>query len=442
MFFRVRWGVGLGAALFAVAAMAGQASAKATWEDVGYNSGHVGFNATEKIINSRSTAKLANVGSFTSGDQIIYQPAIFGGMIYFRSGDGHLYADDMATKSPVWTLPYSSPATPWGFAVSKAALITNCTTTGSVSGLCAYNPKTGASLWTYALDNGNSYTPPTIDGNIVYFLSGGNEKDDTVDGGHLVSVDLKTGTERWRQWYCDDSPTCESFGGTPAVANGNIYVGCSGTKSYPDIKRTGLCAYKSTGKLIWDKQLGKDSGKHGTDGSGMVAAQGNTVYVVYNTNCNSCNYNIDVAAIDGGTGGTIWDSAIAGPLNGEAHALGAPVVGPDGSTYTAIGAPNGDQRVFALGPNGALLWSIDATINHLYGTPTLAGKTKGTVNGVLFFTCGAQGQGTTCALDASTGSLIWQSTDINVSFNYAPIVTGGAVYNTCGFQNICIYEPQ
>jgi outer membrane protein assembly factor BamB len=441
MNFRLGLTFALGATFVALA-LGEPANAKATWEDVGYNSGHVGFNATEKVINSRSTAKLANVGSFTSGDQIIYQPVIADGMIYFRSGDGHLYADDMATKAPVWTLPYGSPASPWGLAVSKDALITNCTTSGSVNGLCAYNPKTGASLWTYTLDNGGGYTPPTIDGNDVYFLSFGNESNDTVDGPHLVSLNVKTGAEHWRQWYCDDSPTCESFGGTPAAANGTIYVGCSGAKSYPDIKRTGLCAYKSTGKLIWDKQLGKDSSGKGTDGSGMVAAQGNTVYVAYMTNCNSCNYNIDVAAIDGTTGKPIWDTAVAGPLNGEAHALGAPVVGPDGSTYTVIGAPNGDQHVFALDPNGKQVWSIDATVNHLYGTPTLAGKTKGKVNGALFFTCGAQGQGTTCALDASTGALIWQSTDINVSFVYPPVVTGGAVYNTCGFQNICIYEPQ
>ena len=200
---RFGWAVGLGAAVFALVGGL-TAQAKPAWDDVGYNAGHTGIAAKEKTINSKTTVHLANAGSFTSNGPVIYQPVISGGMIYFRSGDGNLYADDMTTGQTVWSQPISSPNANWGEAVNKDRLVVNCVTTGNVNGLCAYDPKTGKKLWTYALDNGGGYSPPTIDGNAVYFLSSGNEKNDSVNGQHLVAVNLKDGSEIWRQWYCDD----------------------------------------------------------------------------------------------------------------------------------------------------------------------------------------------------------------------------------------------
>jgi outer membrane protein assembly factor BamB len=435
---RFGWALGLGAAFFALTGGI-PAQAKPTWDDVGYNAGHTSFSAKEKTINSRTTVHLANVGSFTSNGWVTYQPVISGGMIYFRSGDGNLYADDMTSGQTVWSQPISSPSANWGAAVNKDRLVVNCVTTGSVTGLCAYDPKTGKKLWTYALDNGSGYSPPTIDGDVVYFLSGGNELNGSVFGQHLVAVSLKDGSEIWRQWYCDDFPTCEGFGGTPAVVKGAIYVGCSGAARYPTVQVVGMCAFKSNGKLLWQQQLGKDSNGNGTDGAGLISAQGDAVYVTYKTNCNQCNYDIDVAEL-GGSGGFVWDTAIGGPFNGEDNATGAPVIGPDGSIYEAVDGST--PTVTALNANGSPQWTVDTTQNHLYGAPTLAGKPAKKTHGVLFFTCGAQNQGTTCALDAANGSLLWQSTDINVELPYPPLVTGGAVYNTCGFNNICIYAPQ
>jgi outer membrane protein assembly factor BamB len=442
MFFGRGLKVGLCVALLGVALTVGaSAKDKAAWAQSGNDSGHTGYAADAAGINSKTALKLANTGSYTSNGSIIYQPVIFDRMIYFRSGDGNFYAYDLATKQTVWSIPsYQSPASNWGFAVGKTALVTNCVTGNNISGLCGYNPKTGKALWTFMLDNGGVYTPPAIDGNTAYVLSWGAEKKGSVDAQHLVAVNLKTGKEIWRVWHCDDYPTCEGFGGTPAVVNGMVYVGCSGVSRYPQIQVVGACAFTAGGTFVWQHQLGNDSNNNGTDGSGLISAVGSNVYVAYKTNCNQCNYSVDVTALDGASGNTLWDTVIAGPYNGEANALGAPVVGPDGATYEAVGA-NDDLSVTSLSSSGASQWSVDTTNFHLYGAPTLAGKTKGSTHGALFFTCGAQNQGTTCALDASNGSMIWQSSDINVQFAFPPLVADGVVYNVCGFNNICIYEP-
>ena len=114
---------------------------------------------------------------------------------------------------------------------------------------------------------------------------------------------------------------------------------------------------------------------------------------------------------------------------------------PDGSTYAVIGEGGGDgaEQMFGLNANGSLRWT-DGNSVALYGTPTLVGKGK---KGVLFFSCATgQGTGTTCAFDATKGSFLWESPDTNDTPAYSPIVAGGVVYNSCGFDNICMYQPQ
>src|SRR6202000_485624 len=98
-----------------------------SWTEAGDGAGHTGYAADANGINAKSAPKLANVGSYDTNGPIIYQPVILDGTIYFRSGDGNLYAQDLATRQTVWSIPnYQSPANNWGFAASKAALVTDC----------------------------------------------------------------------------------------------------------------------------------------------------------------------------------------------------------------------------------------------------------------------------------------------------------------------------
>jgi hypothetical protein len=225
------------------------------------------------------------------------------------------------------------------------------------------------------------------------------------------------------------------------VDNGTIYVGCSGAARYPVIQVVGVCAFSSGGSVVWQYQLGRDSNGNGTDGNGNLVAQGGTVYAAYQTNCTPCNYSIDITALNGATGAPRWDTVLAGPFNGEAYPAGAPALGPDGSTYEVIGEGGGDgyEQLFALNSNGALRWK-DGNSVALSGTPTLVGKGK---KGALIFSCATgQGTGTTCAFGASNGSFLWESSDPDDEPAYSPVVTGGAVYNSCYFNNICVYTPQ
>jgi outer membrane protein assembly factor BamB len=440
---RLARAAGVAAAMLALGCALPAMAGNATWTQVGYNSGHTGYNSTEKKITAKNAAHLVNSGSFNTQGQIIEQPVIYKGMVYTRSGDGNLYAFNQKTGAIAWSIGnYASPIGPnWGMAAADDKLVVSCVTGDNTSGLCAYNAKSGKSLWTYGLTSGGGYSPPTIAGDTVYFLTSGAESGGSVKAQHLSAVNLKNGKEIWRIWYCDDYPTCEGFGGSPAVDNGVIYVGCSGVARYPVIQVVGVCAFTTGGSLLWQHQLGNDSSGNGTDGNGNLVAQNGRVYAAYETNCTQCNYSLDITALNGASGTAQWDTPIAGPFNGEAYFAGPPVLGPDGSTYEVIGEGGGDgyEQLFALNAKGSLRWK-DGNSVAFAGTPTLVGKGK---KGVLFFSCATgQGTGTTCAFDASKGSFLWESSDANDTPAYSPIVTGGVVYNSCGFNNICIYQAQ
>jgi outer membrane protein assembly factor BamB len=434
MNIRSRRTIGLGAALMALAwALPAAAATSGTWTQIGYNSGHTGFNKSETTINSKNAHKLVNAGTFTTS-AVPYQPMVSKGVMFVRSQDQNLYAWNLASGKLVWSISLPTIDGPNGMAIGGDILVANCGFQ-SGNGICAFSTKTGKSLWSFGLPNGGGFTPPTIEGSVVYYGQSGAVGG--LNGYNMVAVDLKTGAQLWNFGPCPNG-ICGAMGGSaPAVDSGMVYFGCTGGGG-KEVTVTGVCALNaSTGVLVWQTQLGVT---FAGDGQGRLIAHGGKVYAAYQTaNCNQCGYTIDVTALNETTGVPLWDTALTGQLVGSYYPIGAPVAGPGGSVYEGISTSNNPNQpnLFALNAGGTLLWS-DSTTQSLPDPPTIVGKSR---RGVLFFGCSSGGtSGSTCAFSSLDGSFLWESTDGYESGDFAPVVTGARVYNTCSFNDICAYK--
>jgi outer membrane protein assembly factor BamB len=432
---RLKGAFGLAAMLLALAWTPAAMAKGGTWPQLGYNPGHTGFNNSETKINAKNVVKLANTGTFATGGAVL-TPLISGGIVYVRSDDQNIYAWKLKSKKLLWSIPLGTLDGPNGMVVGDHILVATCGFTNS-SGICAFDAKTGKEVWTYGLPNGGPFTPPVIDGNTVYLGQSG--QNGSANSYNMVAVDLKTGVQRWAFGPCANG-LCNGMGSSaPAVDSGMVYFGCAGS-SGETVDVTGICALDaSTGALVWQYQLGVS---FAGDGAGRLIAQSGTVYAAYMTaNCYQCGYTIDVTAVNGSTGAEIWDTALTGQLNQSYYPLGAPVLGPDGTVYEGISTNNNSDQPnqFAVNADGSLKWQV-STVPSFDAPSTIVGKSG---KSVLFLACsGGENGGTTCGLDASNGSVLWNSSDQGLASydSFAPVVTGDAVYNDCNDNDLCRYE--
>jgi outer membrane protein assembly factor BamB len=166
-------------------------------------------------------------------DLFTSSPAVWNGKVFFGSGDGNVYAVDVASGLLQWkfvtkNVVHASPAVANGVVY-----------VGSWdSYLYALDADTGLQRWSFKTGE-----DPAIH-NQVGFQSSPAVVDGTVYVGcrdaHLYAIDAATGRKRW------DYPTSKSWVvGTPAVRDGMVYVGTSDSARF-----MGLDA--KTGRLIFN----------------------------------------------------------------------------------------------------------------------------------------------------------------------------------------------
>lgn len=428
------WALGLGAVMLAFVWILPAAAAGSQWPQVGYNAGHTGYNNTEHVINAQNVSNLAATATYQTGSQLL-STAISKGILYGWSYDQNLYAWNLATGNVDWSIPMATVDSPSVMAIGGDRLITSCKTGANQSGLCGFNPKTGKLLWTYGAGNdGQIFAPPAISGNTVYFPTSYME---VQNSDFLAAADVKTGASVWTFGSCGNN--CVTIGNNaPAVDNGMVYFGCRGSGSV--ITVTGVCAVNAaTGAYVWQTQLGCTCAG---DGRGYLTAKAGTVYVAYRTAiCNQCGYTLDVTALNGSTGTVLWDTPMTAQGVNQFDINAPPALGSDGTVYAGLNTSNNSSQPnqFALnGANGSILWQV-STAYAYGGSPSIVGKGK---KSVLFFTC-FYNLGSVCALDASTGSPLWQASSGGGAPTYdsvSPMVTGGSVYNFCT-DSICSWAP-
>jgi outer membrane protein assembly factor BamB len=170
---------------------------------------------------------------------------------------------------------------------------------------------------------------------------------------------------------------------SPAVADGEVFVGCNDGAVY--------CHSVSTGKLVWFFYQNK------TQMMSSPAVSGGSVFV-------GCN-NGDVYALNESNGRQLWNYTTGGWVGSSpAIADGVVYVGSrDGNLY-ALNAQSGEK-----------LWSFQ-TGNEVESSPAVSG-------GVVYF---ASDSFYLYALNTSTGKMLWQThTGSTIS---SPSVSDGYIY--------------
>ncbi|GAA5041033.1 PQQ-binding-like beta-propeller repeat protein [Actinopolymorpha pittospori] len=187
-------------------------------------------------------------------------------------------------------------------------------------------------------------SPVIVDG-IVY----AGTRDDGGDGkASLYAVELATG-KRLREF-----PTDASVHGSPAVANGLVYV--------PTLKGTLYALDARTGELRW--QRNPELPVQGQQSYYGVALDDGKVYYAYQAQEGEARNGL-LLAFDAKTGKTVWKAQLMGGDEVE----GAPAV-VDGRVY--VGGQ--DETLLSYdAATGERLWVTERTSAVQDGTPTIAG---------------------------------------------------------------------
>jgi len=290
--------------------------------------------------------------TFATGGAIVSSPAVAGGVVYFGSADGSLYAVNAASGKQRWRFDAhgqvnSSPAVADGV-VYAVSLDGN---------LYAVDAASGKQRWAFATEGEHRYTkagnlgafPPTevmpdpwdfylsspaVVGGAVYFGSG---------DGHVYAVDASSGALKWK------FKTGDVVHSSPAVSGGIVYIGSWDTYFYALDARSGA--------LKWKFKTGDDDKIHlmtGIQGSATVAE--GSVYF----GCRDAN----VYALDALTGTLKWKTP-----NDGSWVIASPAVAGGVIYYTT----SDNFRFQALDAvTGKKLYSLPTGI-YGFSSPAIAG---------------------------------------------------------------------
>jgi len=377
-----------------------------SWLQPGIDSTHAADNTAEKKLKKSNVAKLKEAWSFATGAQIGNPLVTDGNTAFVDSGDGYLYAVNVATGTQKWRFE-----TYWGDAWASSPAIGGklvyvpCLVGGNTqqNGLCALDESSGKLKWSY-YDDCNCLPPsaveegPVVSGSTVVL---GYYDRNVYLNYTMVALDSSTGAVLWQVLAGSKSPYGYGLANsTPAIDGGNVFAGTS----------AGICSYQlANGGVNWCS--GPD------DGGTAPAVSKGAVYV--NT------FSHGFYALNESTGAQIWQYT---PQAGNGGGYDDPPAVANGTVYfSGIGF---NANLYALNAsNGTLLYdtSGDGAGAETYSSPSVA-------NGVVYTACSAG----LCAFNASNGSLLYSSNGSGSSQG-TPAIASGTVYTICGSNDACAY---
>jgi outer membrane protein assembly factor BamB len=227
--------------------------------------------------------------------------------------------------------------------------------------------ETGNQIWSYSTDDDVYLSSPAVADGKVYI----NEADE------VLCLDAETGDQIW-------SYTSGGGWSSPAVSNGNVYIGSNSNNMY--------CLDANTGNKIWNYTTGGlvKSSPAVVNGKVYIGSEDKNVY-----------------CLDANTGNKIW-SYPTGDLVRSSPAV------VNGKVY--IGSADGN--VYCLDSNtGIKLWNYEPCCVH-FSSPAVAYE-KIYIGGYC--------DGKVYCLNADTGSKIWSYKTGNKIWS-SPAVADGKVY--------------
>jgi outer membrane protein assembly factor BamB len=278
---------------------------------------------------------------FDPFDVFLSSPTVEGGVVYFGSGDGRVYAVDAATGAERWhaqtgDVVHASPAVVGGVVY-----------VGSWDGdFYALDAATGRERWRFAGGRDD------VLHNQVGFQSSAAVSDGVVYVGcrdsKLYALDAATGRERWR--YDNEGSWVV---GSPAVANGRVYFATSDSRRFHVLDA-------ATGKAVASR----------TGGAYMFSSPSLAGSVVL---VGVLNGQLD--ARDAATGDLLWSYEIE-----ASHGAAGRVLAADRAFDSAVLYPS------SWGPDTMAGFFRQAAVGSVFSTPLVAGGLVlfGSADGALY----------------------------------------------------------
>lgn len=206
------------------------------------------------------------------------------------------------------------------------------------------NPEDLRLAWSFRTPDSYLTGSPVIADGIVY----AGTRDDSEDGrASFDAVDLATGERLWH------FPTPSSVHGTPAVANGLVYV--------PTLEGTLFALDARTGELRWQRNP-ETPGQRSFHG--VAVADGRVYYALQADQGEAQDGLLQV--FDATTGEPIWTAPLMGGMRevkgAPAVADGRVVIGSEDNSFVAFDAAT-----------GAELWTVPPGRGYQDANPTIAG---------------------------------------------------------------------
>jgi outer membrane protein assembly factor BamB len=345
----------------------------ANWTQFRGGARHTGANPFESVLGVGNVGGLGVKWQFPIVPNLASSPVVANGVVYVGAGADHsLYALSESTGALLWK------AETGGFVDSTPAVTGGLVLVGSGDGrLYAFRTRDGSLAWSAAAGSEILSSPAVSDG-VAYVGS---------DDGAVYAYAAADGTLLWRA----------ALGGVidaaPSVAYGSVFLGStSGTFFALDA---------ATGAVRWSYSGGGQI-------TGSAAIRHGAVY--------AGSTNGSLFALDATTGAALWTRSTGGAITSSPAAL-------DGVLYftlVTVGRHKVEKIEARREGSGRLLWS------NAYGNLAgggFIGPSPTVANGVVY---SGFLDGTVRALDASSGSVLWEYAES--PFFASPAVVEGQVF--------------
>jgi outer membrane protein assembly factor BamB len=229
--------------------------------------GVVYVGSTDSNVYALDARTGVQLWSYRTGSSVESSPTVANGVVYIGSNDGNLYALDARTGAKVWS--YQGVL----FVQSSPAVKNGVVYFGSAGNVYALNAATGALLWTYATGTNDVLLSLVVTDGAVYISSYGDET--------VYALNASNGALLWT-FFTPIAPM-----GSPAVADGVVYVGCYHVYALD----------ASSGAVLWTSPLKSYWGNPAVANGVVYVPASKVVY-----------------ALNARTGATLWDyKAAANP---------------------------------------------------------------------------------------------------------------------------------
>lgn len=338
------------------------------WPQYRFDAAGTAFNPFEVVLSPANVGQLTLLWRAGLGDYDAPDPIVVDGVVYAVSHFGVAYGLDAVTGDVLWRVNLGALTNGDAPAVSSGNFYT-ATLNGDV---VAIDLATRRILWKTNVGGAIRHSMNVSDGFV--YVNG--------DDADLEALDAATGALVW-------SASGVEANNTPALSNGLLYVG--------DNALTIWAMDATTGTPVWKKRVSC----YCYLDSQVVVGEGVAAVGV----------DKKVEALDATTGALLWSGNVNSYARSPAVANGVLYV-----TSSSDHGQYGPTRAFDL-VTGAQLWETD-----LPGATSLE---LSTANGVVYM--GADDRHV-YALDAATGTRLWQSPLMRSYAFGSPIVADGILY--------------